>query len=168
MIRTNNGLEFCSSEFDTFNKQHGIVRHRTVRHTPQQNRLVERMNKTLIEKVRCMLFNANLSKYFQAETVTTTTYLMNRSPSSTLNFNTPHKVWSGKPSDLSDLKIFSCLAYAHKIRKNQIQEPLEGTLLDIQRESKGTRWCINGNHQGLWSVGMQSLIKNLCCKIELK
>lgn len=64
MIRTNNGLEFCSSEFDTFNKQHGIVRHRIVRHTPQQNGLVERMNKTLIEKVKCMLLNANLSKYF--------------------------------------------------------------------------------------------------------
>lgn len=64
MIRTDNGLKFCSSEFDTFYKQHGIVRYRTVKHTPQQNKLAKRMNKTLIEKVICMLFNANLSKYF--------------------------------------------------------------------------------------------------------
>lgn len=64
MIRTDNGLKFCSSEFDTFYKQHGIVRYRTVKHTPQKNKLAKRMNKTLIEKVICMLFNANLSKYF--------------------------------------------------------------------------------------------------------
>ena len=43
-LRTNNGLEFCSSEFNEFCKNEGIVKHRTIRHTPQQNRVAERMN----------------------------------------------------------------------------------------------------------------------------
>lgn len=33
-LRTDNGLEFCSEEFNNFCKNEGIVRHRTARHTP--------------------------------------------------------------------------------------------------------------------------------------
>ena len=60
-----------------------------------------------------MLFNANLSKHFRAEEVNTTTYLINRSPSSTLDFKTPQEVWSEKPPNLSNLKVFGCPAYIH-------------------------------------------------------
>ena len=48
-LKTDNGLEFCSLEFNVFYKNEGIIRHRTVRHTPQQNRVVEKMNKTILE-----------------------------------------------------------------------------------------------------------------------
>lgn len=52
-FRTDNGLEFCSEEFDKFCKENGIARHKTVRGTPQQNGLAERMNRTVMERVRC-------------------------------------------------------------------------------------------------------------------
>ncbi|KAG9441834.1 hypothetical protein H6P81_017688 [Aristolochia fimbriata] len=54
-LRTDNGLEFCSGKFNKFCENEGIVRHRTVRHTPQQNGVAERMNITLLERARCML-----------------------------------------------------------------------------------------------------------------
>ena len=63
-LRTDNGLEFCSSEFDQFCKDEGIARHHTVRHTPQQNGVAERMNQTLLERARCMLSNAKLDRRF--------------------------------------------------------------------------------------------------------
>ena len=88
-LRTDNGLEYCCNDFEQFCIKKGIARHKTVRHTPQQNGLAERMNRTLVEKVRCMLFNANLSKHFWAEAVTTAAYLVNRSPSVALHFKTP-------------------------------------------------------------------------------
>ena len=47
-----------------FCKKEGISRHFTVRDTPQQNGVAERMNRTLLEKVRCMLSNAGLGKQF--------------------------------------------------------------------------------------------------------
>ena len=47
-LRTDNGIKFCSMEFDQFCKNEGIVRHRTVRYTPQQNGVAERMNMTLL------------------------------------------------------------------------------------------------------------------------
>ena len=112
-LKTDNGLEYCSKEFDKFCKKLDIVRHKTIRNTPKQNDLAEKMNMTLVEKVRCMLLSSNLSKHFWAAVVVTAAYLINRSPSSALEFKTPQEVWSGKPPDLSNLKVFGCPAYAH-------------------------------------------------------
>ena len=64
MLRTDNGLEFCNEEFEMFCKNQGILRHKTVRNAPQQNGLVERMNRTLLNRVRCMLYSSGLSKLF--------------------------------------------------------------------------------------------------------
>src|SRR5688572_12242740 len=43
-LRTSNGLEFFDGDFNKFCKDEGIVRHLTVRGTPQQNGVAERMN----------------------------------------------------------------------------------------------------------------------------
>ncbi|KAG8487924.1 hypothetical protein CXB51_018372 [Gossypium anomalum] len=50
-LRTDNGLEFCSDEFNRLYKSEGIVRHLTIRYTPQQNGVAERMNRTIMEKI---------------------------------------------------------------------------------------------------------------------
>lgn len=63
-LRTDNGFEFCNTEFDFFCKESGILRHRTVTYTPQQNGVTERMNRTLLEKVRCMLHSSGLPEFF--------------------------------------------------------------------------------------------------------
>ncbi|KAG8472156.1 hypothetical protein CXB51_036420 [Gossypium anomalum] len=108
-LRTDNGLEFCSDEFNRLCKSEGIVRHLTVRHTPQQNGVAERMNRTIMEKVRCMLSNANLPKSFWAEAASTACFLINRSPSVAIEKKTPQEVWSGNPANYSDLKILGVL-----------------------------------------------------------
>ncbi|WVZ12067.1 hypothetical protein V8G54_016597 [Vigna mungo] len=112
-LRTDNGLEFVSEEFNGFCKEKGIRRHRTVVGTPQQNGLAERMNRTILERVRCMLLGSGLSKAFWGEAANTAVYLINRSPSSALNFKTPMEVWSGRPTDYSHLRVFGSLAFAH-------------------------------------------------------
>ncbi|KAH9679155.1 hypothetical protein KPL71_026007 [Citrus sinensis] len=112
-LRTDNGLEFCNKDFDDFCTKHGMVRHKTVRHTPQQNGLAERMNRTLIDKVRCMLIHSKLPMSLWAEALETAYYIVNRSPSSGINFRTPYELWSGKPADYSHFRIFGFLTYAH-------------------------------------------------------
>ena len=74
-MRTNNGWEFVKHEFEDFCPREGIQRHKTVSYTPQQNSLAERMNKTILERVRYMLLSANLPKSFWGEAVNTTVYL---------------------------------------------------------------------------------------------
>ncbi|CAJ2678716.1 unnamed protein product [Trifolium pratense] len=113
LLRTDNGLEFVSEQFNEFCRKLGIKRHKTVAYTPQQNGLAERMNRTLLERVRCMLLGAGLPKSFWGEAVNTAAYLINRCPSTGIDLKTPMEVWSGKPADYSNLKIFGALAFAH-------------------------------------------------------
>ncbi|KAG8490688.1 hypothetical protein CXB51_013811 [Gossypium anomalum] len=112
-LHTDNGLEFYFDEFNRLCKSEGIMRHLTIRHTPQQNGVAEQMNRTIMEMVRCMLSNANLPKSFWAEAASTKCFLINRSPSVAIEKKTPQEVWSGNPANYSDLKIFGCPTYAH-------------------------------------------------------
>ena len=72
------------------------------------------MNRTLLEKVRCMLSNAGLGKQFWAKAVMYASHLINRLPSGALNGKTPLEVWSGKPiNDYDTLHAFGSTAYYH-------------------------------------------------------
>ena len=71
------------------------------------------MNRTLLERARCMLSNAHLDASFWAEVVNTACYLVNLSPSTVNGFKTPVEVWSDQLGDYSILKVFGCLAYNH-------------------------------------------------------
>jgi transposase InsO family protein len=62
VLRTNNGMEFCSADFKSFCTKEDIVRHHTISHMPQQNGVAERMNRIIISKARCMLSNSSLSR----------------------------------------------------------------------------------------------------------
>ena len=63
-LRTDNRFEFCNAEFDNFCKHLGIKRHMTCAYTPQQHGVAERVNKTLMEKVRCFLVESSLEEQF--------------------------------------------------------------------------------------------------------
>ena len=78
-----NGLEYNDNEFFKFFELEGIIHH----FTPQQNEVVERLNKTLAEKARCIRLNAGLSKVFWAEVVKTARFIINISPTSDIDFN---------------------------------------------------------------------------------
>src|SRR4051812_6217014 len=113
ILRTDNGMEFCSKQFKNYCKSEGIVRHYTIPYTPQQNGVAEHMNRTIISRARCMFSNAGLHRRFWAEAASTACYLINRSPSIALNNKTPIEVWSGSPANYSQLRVFGCTADAH-------------------------------------------------------
>jgi transposase InsO family protein len=60
VLRTDNGGEFFGNEFEEFCKKHGIAMQKTTPYTPQHNGVVERMNRTLMEKARSMLSGVKL------------------------------------------------------------------------------------------------------------
>ena len=62
VLRIDNGGEFCENEFEEFYKKCGIERQKTTPYTPQHNGVAERMNRTSMEKTRCMLSGAGLGK----------------------------------------------------------------------------------------------------------
>lgn len=79
-IRTDNGGEYIGS-FDAYCKQQGIKHQFTPSKTPQLNGLGERMNKTIVERVRCLLSSAKLCKHFWVEALMNAIYPINLSPS---------------------------------------------------------------------------------------
>ncbi|KAH9673193.1 Integrase catalytic domain-containing protein [Citrus sinensis] len=114
VLRSNNEGEYTSDPFLQVYQNEGIKRHFTVRHTPQHNGVAERMNRTLLEKVRCMLSNAGLDKKFWAEAVSYASHLINRLPSAAIRGKTPMEMWSGKHAQNYDsLRIFGCPTYYH-------------------------------------------------------
>ncbi|KAH9793888.1 hypothetical protein KPL71_004697 [Citrus sinensis] len=114
VLRSDNGGEYTSDPFLQVCQNEGIKRHFTVRHTPQQNGVAERMNRTLLEKVRCMLSNAGLDKKFWAEAVSYASHLVNRLPSAAIKGKTPMEMWSRKHAqDYDSLRVFGCPAYYH-------------------------------------------------------
>ena len=83
-LRSNNGGEYKNDQFHQTCRDEGIVRHFTIRHTQQQNRVAKRMNQTILEKVQCMLPNARWGKEFWAEVVVYACHMINRFPSATI------------------------------------------------------------------------------------
>lgn len=112
-LRTDNGLEFCNREFDGFCKQEGIIRHRTCTYTPQKNGVAERLNRSIMNKVRSMLNESGLGQIFWAEAATMAVYLINISPSSAINFKVPEEMGTSVMPSLPGLKRFGCLVYIH-------------------------------------------------------
>ncbi|MBE2321334.1 hypothetical protein DVA67_035795, partial [Solirubrobacter sp. CPCC 204708] len=120
-----------------------IVRHFTVRKTPQQNGVAERMNRTLVDKVRCMLSHSGLRKAFWGEALNYARHLVNRLPSTALNGKTPLEVWSGNPAtDYDHLHIFGCPAYFHVTESKLEPRAKKAVFLGFKEGVKGYRlWC---------------------------
>lgn len=118
-LRTDNGSEYCNRVFDNFLKSEGIKHQTTAPYTPEQNSVAERANRTIIEKARTLLSEANLRKKYWAEAVNTVVYLKNRSPTKAVKDSVPEELWTGKKVDLSHLKVFGCLAYGLKPKQKR-------------------------------------------------
>ncbi|GJY07677.1 zinc finger, CCHC-type containing protein [Tanacetum coccineum] len=88
-IKTGNVLDSCNQRSTQQCTKSGVPKHLGVARIQQQNGLVEETNVTLSAKVRYFLIQSSLSMVFWAEDTTMSTYLVNRSPSSTIEFRTP-------------------------------------------------------------------------------
>ncbi|XP_075095045.1 uncharacterized protein LOC142173363 [Nicotiana tabacum] len=113
VIRSDNSLDLGSSNLALkFFSDTRIIHETTCPHTPQQNGVVERKHKHLLETSRALLFQSKLPTNFWGDCVLTATYLINRFPSSILCNKTPFEVLYGCPPSYSHLKPFGCLCYA--------------------------------------------------------
>ncbi|GJV57949.1 integrase, catalytic region, zinc finger, CCHC-type containing protein [Tanacetum coccineum] len=110
-VRTDNGTEFVNKDLTDFYESVGITHEKTVPRTPQQNGVVERRNRTLVEAARTMLIFSKAPLFLWAEAVATACYTQNRSLIHTLHNKTPYELVHDKKPDLSFLRIFGALCY---------------------------------------------------------
>lgn len=112
ILRTDRGGEFIYTPFLDYCKEKGIERHLTVRHTPQQNGVAERKNRTIVEMARSMLKGKGLPNKFWAEAINTAVYFLNRSPTKAVQNKTPYEAWHKQKPQVNFLKVFGGIAYA--------------------------------------------------------
>nr|CAN77969.1 hypothetical protein VITISV_027333 [Vitis vinifera] len=86
--------------------------------TPQQNGVVERKNRTLQEMARTMLNENNLPKYFWAEAVNTSCYVLNRILLRPILKKTPYELWKNKKPNISYFKVFGCKCFILNTKHN--------------------------------------------------
>ena len=87
-LRSDNGGEYTSKEFEAFCKEAGIKRELTTPYNPQQNGVVERNNRVFMEKVKTMIHYQELPMHLWDEAARTTVYVQNRLSHSSLGFKT--------------------------------------------------------------------------------
>ncbi|GJV47489.1 putative ribonuclease H-like domain-containing protein [Tanacetum coccineum] len=110
-IRTDNGTEFVNQTLHEYYEKVGISHETSVARSPQQNGVVERRNRTLIEAARTMLIYAKAPLFLWAEAVATACYTQNRSMIRRRHGKTPYELLHDKPPDLSYLHVFGALCY---------------------------------------------------------
>lgn len=111
-FRTDRGGEFCSNEFVAFCEKNGVNRHLTAPYSPQQNGVVERRNRTLLEMTRSILKHMKVPNFLWGEAVIHSTYLINRISTKTLDGKTPYEALRSKTPNIAHLKVFGCICYA--------------------------------------------------------
>ena len=97
----------CPGPFAKFLESRGICAKYTMPGTPQQNAVVERHNRTLMDMGRSMLNNSSLPKSLWMHALNTAVYLLNRVPSKVFP-KTPFELWMGRKHSLRHLHVWGC------------------------------------------------------------
>ncbi|GJX95880.1 retrovirus-related pol polyprotein from transposon TNT 1-94 [Tanacetum coccineum] len=124
-IRTDNGTEkkgkntkeIVNQVMSEYYEGVGIFHQKSVLRTPQQNGIVERRNRTLVEAARTMMIFLKAPMFLWAEAVATACYTQNRSLIHTRHNKTPYELVHDKKPDLTFFRVFGALCYPTNIAK---------------------------------------------------
>ncbi|GJR98912.1 reverse transcriptase domain-containing protein [Tanacetum coccineum] len=111
LIRTDNGTKFVNQTLLQYYEKIGISHETSVARSPQQNGVIERRNRTLIEAARTMLIYATALLFLWAEAVATACYTQNCSIIRLHHGKTSYELLHDKPLDLSFFYVFGALCY---------------------------------------------------------
>ena len=112
-LRTDCGGEYTSNAFTDFCSSHGITHQFSCPHTPQQNGIMERKHRHIIESALTILSHASLPITYWTYAVNTAVHLINRLPTPKLSHISPWEKLFHKPPDLTHLKTFGCLYFPY-------------------------------------------------------
>ncbi|KAK1642711.1 hypothetical protein QYE76_060516 [Lolium multiflorum] len=107
-IRTDNGTEFKNYTMQEFVDDEGIKHEFSAPYTPQQNGVVERKNRTIIEMVRTMLSEFNSPHNFWGEAISTAVHYSNRLFLRPLHNKTPYELLTGNKPNVMYIRVFGC------------------------------------------------------------
>jgi hypothetical protein len=141
-IRSNNGSEFKNLQVEEFLEEEGIKHEFSAPYTPQQNGVVERKNRTLIDMARMMLGEFKTLERFWSEAVNTAYHAINRLYLHRLLKKTSYELLTGNKPNVSYFHVFGskCYILVKKGRHSKFApKAVEGFLLGYDSNTKAYR-----------------------------
>jgi hypothetical protein len=141
-IRSDNGTELKNSQIEGFLEKEGIKHEFSSPYTPQQNVVVERKNRTLLDMARTMLDEYKTLDRFWAEAVNTACYAINRLYLHRILKKTSYELLTGKKPNVSYFRVFGskCFILVKRGRKSKFAPmAVEGFLLGYDSTRRAYR-----------------------------
>ena len=113
-IRSDNGTEFKNSYFESFCGETGVEHQFSSPYVPQQNGVVERKNRTLVEMARTMLDEYSTPRKFWAEAIATACHVSNRVFLRAHLHLTSYELRYGRKPSVSHFRVFGCKCFILK------------------------------------------------------
>lgn len=156
-VRVDNGGEYTTNDFKEYCRKKGIKLEYTIPYTPQENGTAERMNRTLLNKLRTKLIDSGVPKELWCEALQCSVYELNRLPTKSLpKGQTPAKIFLGK-SEIDKIKIFgSCVWHTVLPKQNKLEK----------RAEKGVLVGYCGGGYRVWLPGERKVIRSRDVRID--
>ncbi|GJR65340.1 retrovirus-related pol polyprotein from transposon TNT 1-94 [Tanacetum coccineum] len=141
-VRTDRGTEFLNKTLHAYFKEEGIEHQTSTPRTPEQNDIVKRRNRTLVEAARMMLSASKLPLSFWAEAVATACYTQNRSIIISTHGKTAYHLINDRKPSIKHLHIFGCICYITRNGENLDKMNEKGdpcVMVGYSTQSKGYR-----------------------------
>jgi hypothetical protein len=141
-IRSDNGTEFKNSQIESFLEEEGIKHEFSSPYTPQQNGVVKRKNRTLLDMARTMLDEYKTLDQFWAEAVNTACYAINWLYLHRILKKTSYELLTDKKPNVSYFRIFGskCFILVKRGRKSKFApKTVEGFLLGYDSNKRAYR-----------------------------
>jgi len=128
VIRSDNRREYFKTKLIEFMNFKGILNQTICPYSPQQNGVAERKNRHILKVIRSLLIDDNVSSHLWGEVVSSALYLINRTPSSVINFQRPLDVLSVHcilPSMVSlppHAFVFVIYVHLHPYQRTKLEE----------------------------------------------
>lgn len=119
VVQTDGGGEFTSKPFTNFLRHHGIAQQISCPHTLQQNGVVERKHRHIVEMGLCLLSQSHLPSSFWVEAFSTAVFLINRLPMPQLRNMSPYEKLLNRAPNYRFLKVFGCTCFPHLVPYNK-------------------------------------------------
>nr|GEZ58981.1 retrovirus-related Pol polyprotein from transposon TNT 1-94 [Tanacetum cinerariifolium] len=111
VVRTDKGTEFLNQTLHVYFAAKGIQHQTSIARTPEQNDVIKRRNRTLVEAARKMLSATKVPLFFWAEAMATACFTQNRSLVIPRHEKTPYHIINDRKPSVKFFHIFGSVCY---------------------------------------------------------
>ncbi|GMF57667.1 unnamed protein product [Phytophthora fragariaefolia] len=158
ILRTDGGGEYRN--VNLFCKDNGIARQVSEVNNQAANGKAERMHRTVLNMVRCMIFGSGLPLSFWSDAAEYATYILNRSPTrGNEGKKSPLEVLTGRQPRLSDIVVFGskCTAFRDPGKRSMAQRAQMAHVIGRDASTKGFKVYIPSEHKVIVTRHVQNL-----------